>query len=79
MCMCAKVGSDIIGGFNFTSFVTDARREGRKAFLAFSANDAKTQLADSEPIHDNSENYSEQHASDDVRSSQNTPVSNLFS
>ncbi|KAM5571061.1 G patch domain-containing protein TGH [Rosa sericea] len=57
-----------------TDAAYDARREARKAFLAFSTNDAKTQLADSEPIHDESENYTEQPASDDVQSSQNTPV-----
>lgn len=57
------------------SLLTDARREARKAFLAFSSNDAKTLQADSEPVHDKPENYIEQPASDDVQSSQNTPVS----
>ncbi|XP_050377487.1 G patch domain-containing protein TGH [Argentina anserina] len=52
----------------------DARREARKAFLAFSTNDAKTQQADLEPSLDKSEYYTEQPASDDVQSSQSTPV-----
>lgn len=56
----------------------DARREARKAFLAFSSNDAKTLPADSEPVHDKPENYIEQPASDDVQSSQNTPVYVLY-
>ena len=62
---------------NFKSFLTDARREARKAFLAFSTSNAKTQLVDSEPVHDNSENNIEQLASDAVQSSQSTPVRHL--
>lgn len=52
----------------------DARREARKAFLAFSSDDAKAQLADSEPVQGNLEIFSEQRANDDVQSYQNTPV-----
>ncbi|XP_062159896.1 G patch domain-containing protein TGH [Alnus glutinosa] len=52
----------------------DAHREARKAFLAFSSDDAKAQLADSEPVQGDLEIFTEQHANDDVQSYQNTPV-----
>ncbi|KAM1186657.1 hypothetical protein ACFX1Q_016562 [Malus domestica] len=56
----------------------DARREARKAFLAFSSSDAKAQLADSEPVHGEMEDHIELPASDDVQSSQSTPVYVLY-
>jgi hypothetical protein len=45
--------------------------------LAFSSDDAKAQLADSEPVQGNLEIFSEQRANDDVQSYQNTPVRNF--
>ncbi|XP_062116890.1 G patch domain-containing protein TGH [Humulus lupulus] len=54
--------------------VYDARREARKAFLAFSYDDAKAQVAHSESIQDDLENYIEQPAGDIVLSSQGTHV-----
>ncbi|KAG2667261.1 hypothetical protein I3760_15G105100 [Carya illinoinensis] len=51
----------------------DARREARKAFLAFSSDDAKAQLAESEPVKGNIESSMEQPAND-VLSYESTPV-----
>lgn len=53
---------------------TDARREARKALLAFSCDDAKTHLPDSEPVESSRESFLEHPVNDDVRSSQSTPV-----
>lgn len=55
----------------------DARREARKAFLAFSSDDAKAQLAESESVQGNLESITEQPTNDDVQSYQSTPVRNL--
>jgi hypothetical protein len=57
----------------------DARREARKAFLAFSSDDAKAQLAESESesVQGNLKSFTEQPANDDVQSYQSTPVRNL--
>ncbi|XP_024030764.1 G patch domain-containing protein TGH [Morus notabilis] len=55
----------------------NARREARKAFLAFSSDDASAQAAPSESIQGDLENYIEQPANDDVRSSQGTHVYTL--
>ncbi|XP_059453445.1 G patch domain-containing protein TGH isoform X2 [Corylus avellana] len=52
----------------------DARREARKAFLAFSSDDAKAELTDSEPVQGDLEFFTEKRANDDVQSYQNTPV-----
>ncbi|KAF3437303.1 hypothetical protein FNV43_RR20056 [Rhamnella rubrinervis] len=52
----------------------DARREARKAFLAFSSDDAKAQLSEPEANTGDHENDVEQPASDDVHSSQNKHV-----
>nr|XP_023874748.1 G patch domain-containing protein TGH-like isoform X1 [Quercus suber]POE83129.1 g patch domain-containing protein tgh [Quercus suber] len=52
----------------------DARREARKAFLAFSSDDAKAQLAESESVQGNLESITEQPTNDDVQSYQSTPV-----
>ncbi|PON62061.1 G-patch domain containing protein [Parasponia andersonii] len=57
--------------------VYDVKREARKAFLAFSSDDAKAQAADSESIQGDLENYIEQPASDEVISSQGTCVYGL--
>ncbi|KAI4335834.1 hypothetical protein L6164_014441 [Bauhinia variegata] len=51
----------------------DARREARRAFLAFSSDDPKVQLTDSEPIKGDRENVFDQPAND-VQSSKSTPV-----
>ncbi|KAM6593710.1 hypothetical protein CsatA_001413 [Cannabis sativa] len=57
--------------------VYDARREARKAFLAFSSDEAKAQVAHSESIQDDLEKYIEQPAGDNVLSSQGTLVHGL--
>lgn len=54
--------------------LADARREARKAFLAFSSSDAKAQLADSEPGEVDRESFLDQPINDDVHSSRSTPV-----
>lgn len=52
----------------------DARREARKAFLAFSSDDAKAQFAESEPVQGDLGSFTEQPANDVVQSYQSTPV-----
>ncbi|KAJ4838590.1 hypothetical protein Tsubulata_047105 [Turnera subulata] len=51
----------------------DARREARKAFLAFSSNDAKSSVADTEPDEDPKSNLHHL-VNNDVKSSRSTPV-----
>eukprot|EP00268_Persea_americana_P032945 TRINITY_DN3259_c0_g1_i4.p1 TRINITY_DN3259_c0_g1~~TRINITY_DN3259_c0_g1_i4.p1 ORF type:complete len:388 (+),score=104.22 TRINITY_DN3259_c0_g1_i4:187-1350(+) len=52
----------------------DARREARKAFLAFSCDDGRPQLDKCEPIKSDSENVTERSNVDDVSVSRSTPV-----
>lgn len=52
----------------------DARREARKAFLAFSSDDGKAQLVDSKPVQGDLETFTEWPANDDVQSRRSTPV-----
>ncbi|KAK9278310.1 hypothetical protein L1049_027875 [Liquidambar formosana] len=52
----------------------DARREARKAFLAFSSDDTKAEFAGAEPGKSELENIMEQPANNDAQSSQSTPV-----
>ena len=54
-----------------------ARREARKAFLAFSSDDGKAHAAPS-GIQGELENYTKQPANDDVSSSQDTHVRTYF-
>ncbi|PQM37575.1 G patch domain-containing protein TGH [Prunus yedoensis var. nudiflora] len=56
----------------------DARREARKAFLAFSSSDAKKQTADPESVPGELESYIDPPTSDDVQSSESTPVYVLY-
>ncbi|CAB4281217.1 unnamed protein product [Prunus armeniaca] len=56
----------------------DARREARKAFLAFSSSEAKKQTADPESVPGELESYIDPPASDDVQSSESTPVYVLY-
>lgn len=51
-----------------------ARREARKAFLAFSSDDGKAHAAPSGSIQGELENYTKQLANDDVSSSQDTHI-----
>ncbi|CAK9330021.1 unnamed protein product [Citrullus colocynthis] len=52
----------------------DARRDARKAFLAFSANDVKSEIPSSEPFQEDDDIVSPQPAKGDISSSQSTPV-----
>ncbi|RDY05564.1 G patch domain-containing protein TGH [Mucuna pruriens] len=52
----------------------DARRQARRAFLAFSSDDPKGKITESEPIKDDIENFPEQPVNDDVLISKSTPV-----
>ncbi|KAK0587266.1 hypothetical protein LWI29_020187 [Acer saccharum] len=52
----------------------ESRREARKALLAFSSDDAKTQLTDSECGESHLESSVEQPVNDDVQYSRSTPV-----
>jgi hypothetical protein len=45
--------------------------------LAFSSDDAKAELTESEPVQGDLEFFTEKHAKDDVQSYQNTPVRNF--
>lgn len=52
----------------------ESRREARKALLAFSSDDAKPQLTDSERTENHSEGSFDQPINDDFQSSRSTPV-----
>ncbi|CAL5198514.1 unnamed protein product [Lathyrus oleraceus] len=52
----------------------DARRQARKAFLAFSSDDTKVKVTESEPTKDDIENFPEQPVNNDAQSSKSTPV-----
>lgn len=54
----------------------EARREARKAFLAFSGNEGGPELAQNESSRSDSEECTEKYK-DGICASQNTPVSNL--
>lgn len=54
----------------------EARREARKAFLAFSGNEGRPELAQNESSRSDSEECTEK-CKDGIYASQNTPVSNL--
>ncbi|GLT76532.1 hypothetical protein SLA2020_481850 [Shorea laevis] len=56
------------------SSIYDARREARKAFLAFADDGKVSQHADSEPVESELGSLIEQPVNDPVRSSQSTPV-----
>lgn len=55
------------------NLLSDARREARKAFLAFSSDDAKAHHTETEPSEDYLGNL-EQSVNDAVQTSQSTPV-----
>ncbi|XWS37204.1 hypothetical protein CRYUN_Cryun19dG0023000 [Craigia yunnanensis] len=58
-----------------TSSLYDARREARKAFLAFASDDTKApHPADFEPVEGEPESFIEQPADDDAQSSQSLPI-----
>lgn len=59
-------------------FTTDARRDARKAFLAFSANDVKSEIPSSEPFQEDDDIVSPQPAKGDISSSQSTPVRKII-
>ncbi|KAE9602246.1 hypothetical protein Lal_00050213 [Lupinus albus] len=52
----------------------DARRQGRRALLAFSSDDPKVKISGSEPIKDDSEIFPEPSVNDDIQSAKSTPV-----
>ncbi|XLS46264.1 hypothetical protein HN51_003129 [Arachis hypogaea] len=52
----------------------DARRQARRAFLAFSSDDPKVKTSESEQNKDDVETFLEQSTNDDVQSSKSTPV-----
>ncbi|KAK7265042.1 hypothetical protein RJT34_32658 [Clitoria ternatea] len=56
-----------------TDALYDARRQARRAFLAFSSDDPKVKITESEPIEGNLENFPEQ-PMNDVQFSKSTPV-----
>lgn len=52
----------------------DARRQARRAFLAFSSDDPKVKITETEPIEGDTENFPEEPVNDDVWFSKSTPV-----
>ncbi|KAK6276040.1 hypothetical protein POUND7_005749 [Theobroma cacao] len=56
------------------SSLYDARREARKAFLAFASDDTKASHPDHEPVEGQPESLAEQPATNDAKSSQSLPV-----
>ncbi|KAL6318921.1 hypothetical protein AAG906_001394 [Vitis piasezkii] len=57
-----------------TNSLYDVRREARKAFLALSSDDVRTDLAVSEGVKSDLQNVIELPANDDLKSSESTPV-----
>lgn len=56
---------------------TDARRQARRAFLAFSSDNPEVQNTEFEPTKGDIENILEHPVDDDVSSSKSTPVRNI--
>ncbi|ESW27165.1 hypothetical protein PHAVU_003G179400 [Phaseolus vulgaris] len=52
----------------------DARRQARRAFLAFSSDDPKVKVSESESVKGDIENFLEEPVNDDVQISKSTPV-----
>lgn len=52
----------------------DARRQARRAFIAFSSDDTKVKVTDSEPTKGDIDNFLDQPVNDDAQSSKSTPV-----
>lgn len=63
--------------YSCNNVCADARRQARRAFLAFSSDDTKVKVTESEPIKSDVESYPEQPVYDDVQSSKSTPVRNF--
>ncbi|OWM90328.1 G patch domain-containing protein TGH isoform X2 [Punica granatum] len=57
-----------------SSSLYEARREARKAFLAFTSDEAKPELSTSEPTEDGLENLLEQPSESETKPSKSTPV-----
>ncbi|XP_054821122.1 G patch domain-containing protein TGH [Prosopis cineraria] len=57
-----------------SSALHDARRQARRAFIAFSMDDPEVQTTDSEPLKDDIHNSLEETVNDDISSSKLTPV-----
>jgi len=52
----------------------DARRQARRAFLAFSSEGPKVKVSESESVKGDIENFPEEPVNDDVQISKSTPV-----
>ncbi|XP_045832491.1 G patch domain-containing protein TGH isoform X1 [Trifolium pratense] len=57
-----------------TDALYDARRQARRAFIAFSTDDTKVKVTESERTKDDIQNFPEQSVNDDAQSSKITPV-----
>lgn len=62
---------------SYYTVCVDARRQARRAFLAFSSDDSKVEVTKSGPVKRDSENLPEQLVNDDFQSCKSTPVRNF--
>lgn len=72
--MVSTVRSNVLFFFAIFIMYLEARREARKAFLAFSSDDAKSQPEDSEPGEEDHKRILDHPSVDGFSSSQSTPV-----
>jgi G patch domain-containing protein 1 len=60
--------------YSYKIVCVDARRQARRAFIAFSSDDTKVKVTDSEPTKGDIDNFLDQPVNDDAQSSKSTPV-----
>jgi hypothetical protein len=63
--------------YSCNTFCVDARRQARRAFIAFSSDDTKVKVTESEHTKDGIQNFPEQLVNDDAQTSKITPVRNF--
>jgi hypothetical protein len=63
--------------YSCNTFCVDARRQARRAFIAFSSDDTKVKVTESEHTKDDIQNFPEQLVNDDAQTSKITPVRNF--
>lgn len=73
-CMLCVLVSTVLETLNLLNVSSDARREARKAFLAFSSEDASAELVGSELVEGELQNVTELPTGDVKQLSRTTPV-----
>jgi len=63
--------------YSYKIVCVDARRQARRAFIAFSSDDTKVKVTQSEPTKGDIVNFPDQPVNDDTQSSKSTPVRNF--